>query len=379
MSVPPSPGRILMTADTVGGVFDDAAELSMALSRQGVEVLLATMGAPLTPGQVRVLAAIDRLKIFESRFKLEWMEEPWDDVDRAAEWLLEIENTTRPDLVHLNGYAHGALPWRAPCLVAAHSCVLSWWRDVIREPLPERLEEYRRRARRGLQHAAMVVAPSRSMARSLREIYGKLEKSRVIYNARDPRDFRPAEKERFIFSMGRLWDEAKNVRLVDEAAASLPWPVMVAGSVEQDGARGRNAPRRLRYAEPLGLLDSQAVKNMLGRAAIYVHPARYEPFGLAVLEAALAGCALVLGDIPSMREIWQDAALYVPVDDAARLARELTVLIQDEDRRTLLGARACMAACRYTPERMAGEYLAAYREVLSGWRANRDEETWVCA
>ncbi len=31
-------------------------------------------------------------------------------------------------------------------------------------------------------------------------------------------------------------------------------------------------------------------------------PARYEPFGLSVLEAALSGCALVLGDIPSLRE-----------------------------------------------------------------------------
>ena len=87
MSAAPYPGRILMTADTVGAVFDYAVELSTALSRRGVEVLLATMGAPLSPGQVRALAAIDRLKVFESRFKLEWMEEPWGDVAQAAEWL----------------------------------------------------------------------------------------------------------------------------------------------------------------------------------------------------------------------------------------------------------------------------------------------------
>jgi glycogen synthase len=379
MSVPLSPGRILMTVDTVGGVFDYAAELSTALSQKGVEVLLATMGAPLTPGQVRVLAAIDRLKVFESRFRLEWMEEPWADVEEAGQWLLDIENTTRPDIVHLNGYAHGVLPWRAPCIVTGHSCVLSWWRDVLREPPPDRLEDYRRRVRRGLHHAGMVIAPSRSMLRSLRDIYGNFEKGRVIYNARSPRDFQPAEKQRFIFSMGRLWDEAKNVRLIDDAAASLPWPVLVAGNVEQDGARGRNAPRRLRYAESLGLLDSQSVKHMLGRASIYVHPARYEPFGLAVLEAALAGCALVVGDIPSLREIWQDAAIYVPVDDVARLAGELDLLIRNEDRRAAFAARARKVACRYTPERMASDYLAAYRELLGGRRANRDEETSVCA
>ena len=52
----------------------------------------------------------------------------------------------------------------------------------------------------------------------------------------------------------------------------------------------------------------------MGRAAIYALPARYEPFGLSILEAALSGCALVIGDIPSLREIWADAALFVPSD-----------------------------------------------------------------
>ena len=39
--------------------------------------------------------------------------------------------------------------------------------------------------------------------------------------------------------------------------------------------------------------------------------ARYEPFGLAVLEAAQAGMRLVLSDIPSFRELWDGAATFV--------------------------------------------------------------------
>jgi glycosyltransferase involved in cell wall biosynthesis len=76
-----------------------------------------------------------------------------------------------------------------------------------------------------------------------------------------------------------------------------------------------------------------AARILLARASIYVHPARYEPFGLAILDAALAGCALVLGDIPSLRELWHDAAIFVPTEDAARLSRELTALIENGDRR----------------------------------------------
>ena len=55
-------------------------------------------------------------------------------------------------------------------------------------------------------------------------------------------------------------------------------------------------------------------------AAIYALPARYEPFGLSVLEAAQHGCALVLGDIDSLRENWDGAALFVDPDDAGALA-----------------------------------------------------------
>jgi glycogen synthase len=368
-----------MTTDTVGGVFDYAVELSRLLARRGIDVRLATMGEPLRPGQARHLAAIDGLEVFESRFKLEWMDEPWRDVDEAGEWLLGLEELTRPDVVHLNGYAHGALPWRAPCLVVGHSCVLSWWHAVLGEPVPDRLNEYRRRVRRGLAGASMIVAPSESMLRSLGENYGAIANGRVIPNGRDFRFFSPGVKEPFIFSMGRLWDDAKNVRLTDQAAADLPWPVMVAGNAAQDGTASDKAPRRLQHARSLGLLEPEAVRNTLARASIYVHPARYEPFGLAVLEAALAGCALVLGDIPSLRELWGDAAIFVRVDDAAHLAREVTRLITDAHRRVALGARARRTASTYTPERMAASYLATYRQMRSASIASQVEEKSACA
>jgi glycogen synthase len=379
MSIVPVPRRLLMTTDTVGGVFDYTVELSRWLSRCGIEVLLATMGTPLASGQVRALASIERLKVFESRFKLEWMDEPWGDVDEAGEWLLEIENSTRPDVVHLNGYAHGALPWRAPSVVVGHSCVLSWWHAVLGAAPPARLFEYQRRVRRGLRHAGLVVAPSATMLASLRDLYGPLEKRRVIHNARDARDFYPRTKEPFVLAMGRLWDEAKNVRLADRAAPDLAWPIAVAGSFQRVGNSDGESPCRLEHAQALGPLDSEEVKDILGRASIFVHAARYEPFGLAVLEAALAGCALVLGDIPSLRELWQGAAIFVPTDDAVRLHCELSRLIADNDRRRALGERARRQARRYNPDRMIFEYLAAYRHVMGAVIAHRDEEKSVCA
>src|SRR4051812_5185992 len=103
--------HILMTADTIGGVWTYALELARSLVSENIQVSLATMGAPLSPAQRAAAAAVDSLRVYESHYKLEWMDQPWQDVREAGEWLLDLERTLLPDLIHLNGYAHGALPW----------------------------------------------------------------------------------------------------------------------------------------------------------------------------------------------------------------------------------------------------------------------------
>ena len=118
--------RVLMTADTVGGVWTYALELAAGLEPLGVDVVLATMGAPLSPAQAKAAARLDNLDIVESTYKLEWMPEPWRDVDAAAEWLLGLAAAV--DLVHVNGYAHASLPFKVPVVTVAHSCVLTWFR-----------------------------------------------------------------------------------------------------------------------------------------------------------------------------------------------------------------------------------------------------------
>ena len=100
------------------------------------------------------------------------------------------------------------------------------------------------------------------------------------------------------------------------------------------------------------------------RAAIYALPARYEPFGLSVLEAALSGCALVLGDIESLREVWGSAALYVAPDDHEALSAALRGLIEDDALRSRMADEARACALQYTPECMAAAYRSAYARLL---------------
>src|SRR5204863_1804155 len=107
----------------------------------------------------------------------------------------------------------------------------------------------------------------------------------------------------------------------------VPWSVYVAG--EQGSAEFGGCV-------PLGRLSPDAMADWYARAAIFALPAYYEPFGLGPLEAALSGCALVLGDIASLREVWGDAALFVAPGSDRELESTLRTLIRDP------GLRRCM-------------------------------------
>jgi len=346
--------RVLMTADAVGGVWSYALELARALGPD-VRVVLATMGPAPSETQRRDALAIANVELEVGLFRLEWMDDPWDDVARAGDWLLALAERTRPDVVHLNGYVHGALPWRVPLLMMGHSCVLSWWRAVRGCEAPPEWRRYREAVARGLAAARAVVAPTRAMLGSLERDYGPLPPSAVIANARDPSRFVARAKQPFVLAAGRLWDGAKNLAALEAAAPRVSWPVRVAGA-----AAAEHTPRAV---EPLGHLSQAALAGELGRASIYALPARYEPFGLSILEAALAGCALVLGDLPSLRELWSGAATFVPSDDPAALASAIEALIRDPRKRTASAKAAEARAARFSPERMAAGYRALYRRL----------------
>jgi glycosyltransferase involved in cell wall biosynthesis len=187
----------------------------------------------------------------------------------------------------------------------------------------------------------------------------------VIHNGRHPPTTHAAPERRaapFAFTAGRLWDEGKNLEALDRAAARLSLPVLAAGPL--DGPNGSSA--RPAHVRTLGRLSDEAIRSHLAARPVFVSVARYEPFGLAVLEAAQAGCALVLADIPTFRELWGGVAVFVPPDDAGAIAASLEALADDEGARDRLGAAARIRARRYSVEAMADGVLAAYRTLGVG-------------
>jgi glycosyltransferase involved in cell wall biosynthesis len=356
--------NVLMTVDTLGEAFTCALELAGALGRQGVQIALATKGAVLSPDQWCAARRVPGLEIFESSDRPEWTADPWEDVARSSAWLLDLAEALRPDVVHLNDYAHGALPFEAPTVVVGHSCVYSWYEAVRGSAPPSSFLRYRREVARGLAAAGVVVAPTRWMLDELRRHYGELPRARVIPDGRSASRFHPREKEPLILCTGPRRDPAANAAALDLVCDRLPWPVLLAGEDQPPDVHraGRSHRRR---AHALGRLSPEALVPFYERAAIYALPARYAPFGLSVLEAALAGCALVLGDIPGLRETWSDAAVFVDPDSPDAIRATLCGLADQPERCSSLGERARARALALAPSRMAASYLDAYRALLA--------------
>jgi glycosyltransferase involved in cell wall biosynthesis len=150
--------------------------------------------------------------------------------------------------------------------------------------------------------------------------------------------------------------------MLDRVAAYLDAPVFAAGPVSGPGAVA--AP--FEHLKLLGTIDDAAMSRWHASATIFASPARYEPFGLSVLEAAQAGAALVLADIPSFRELWEGAAVFVAADDERGWAEALQTLLDDPDAAQRWGAAARARSRRYSVEAMVAGTLEVYRRALTG-------------
>jgi glycosyltransferase involved in cell wall biosynthesis len=365
MRVPVSamPRHVLMSADALGGVWQYACDLAGGLARQGIGVTLAVLG-PAPTGAQREDAEASGCRLIMTGLPLDWTAALPSEIEDAGETLARLAETLGADLVHLHSPAFAAAAdFAVPVIATCHSCVATWWEAVETGPLPPDLAWRRDLVGRGCTRVDALLAPSAAFAAATARLYGLPLAPGVIHNGRRPAkpDTAQADPAPFAFTAGRLWDRAKNLAALDRIAACLAVPVHAAGPVEgQNGERIALPNLRL-----LGRLDDAGIATQLAKRPIFVSLARYEPFGLAVLEAAQAGCALVLSDIPTFRELWDGAAVFADPEDEVGTARVLDAVMADPERRTALGEAARQRAGRYSVDAMAAGVADTFRAVLA--------------
>jgi glycosyltransferase involved in cell wall biosynthesis len=353
------PLRVLLVTDAVGGVWVYSLELARALHAIGIETVLAVMGPSPNFSQ---RDEADGFSLIDTGLPLDWLETNPGELRRAGNTLAEIAAREHADIVQTCSAALLAeTEFDQPCVAVQHSCVASWWAAVKATPLPYEFAWRRELVERGLNRAVAVVAPTVAFAAETARIYNINAPLFCVHNGRCPARGTLVTQTDFVFTASRLWDEGKNATTLDAAAADLSVPFEAAGPVH--GPNGASID--LRNLHALGELGRPRLNDILAARPIFASAALYEPFGLSALEAAQAGCALVLSDIATHREVWDGAAIFVRARDHAAFACAIQDLLDDSEERSNLGQLASTRARSYTPERMAAGMAGIYGRVVN--------------
>lgn len=365
--------HVLVTADTISGVWTYTRELVTGLVTRGIRVTLVSLGEIPLPQQTSWMESLHGLDYRPTAFRLDWMQEGEFDLEESSAYLVNLAAELQPDVLHLNQLCYGNLPVNVPRVVVAHGDMISWWNAVHgHEPKPSQwLRWYREVVSRGLAKASAVVAPTRWMLDTIRTCYAWPKRDAVIYNGRNPIFFNPyTSKDDSVLAVGRLYDAGKQVNLLTQHTHPLPVCIV--------GAEAPVASMKIPIRADVKLTTEQVcvalkgpqteaqLRALYSRAAIYAATSRYEPFGMAALEAALSRCAIIANDIPTYREIWGDAALYFEANDATSLASLIRRMSDDRDLCRTYANRAYQRAReRFTAKRMIDDYLDLYSNLLS--------------
>jgi glycosyltransferase involved in cell wall biosynthesis len=327
---------------------------------------------------------------------------PWHELNRPEDVLRATEELQRAieaqalDVFHLTIPCHledlVALRLDGPVVATHYDLIpLLYPHHYLTEPAVRQLYD---RALGLIRRADRVVAISRHVQREASAWLGlPAERIRVARPVADP-VFRPlpeAERERLLAPLRRrlglaegfvltvshlhhaknLWGLLSAWKLLP-AAARREMPLVLACQLgPADVARVETWARELGIEADLrrtGLVTDEELAALYNAATLYVHPSRYEGFGLPVLEAMRCGAAVVAGNATSLPEVVGEAGVLFDPEDPAALARAIEELRTDAARRRELGEFAQERAAGFRAEDLGRETLAAYEEAAHAGR-----------
>ena len=288
----------------------------------------------------------------------------------------------RIDVFHVT--ANRGLPYRHVCkyVLTCH--------DII-DRLPEYCDgENRRGAWRkryadlaGRHSADRYITVSEFSKQDICRFHGlPAERVTVIYNAAHSRFHEKVAPERiaqareryrlpaqyFLFLGG--FDKRKNVSAVVEAFAQLPADLphlVLAGEQKREYAAvaSRIEARGLRERVCCpGTIADEDLAAIYQGALAFVHPSRYEGFGLQLVEAMASGVPVLASQTTSLPEILGGCGLLFDPEDSRSIAQQVERIAGDADLRTALAEQGRQRAKFFSWQKAAGETLQLYRSLL---------------
>ena len=341
-----------------GGAERQLAYLAEGMCRRGVDVHVALLrGGPYLR---RVAAAGAHVYELEASSNYD---------PRLLSRTLRMVRAVRPDVLQtwltqtdiLGGLA--ALTLRIPWVLSERACpdLYGWtWKNALRRSLGHFADAIVANSAIGIEywltsHAKKFVVPNAVDVDAI--------------DAATPAKIDGIDAPRVVLYVGRL-ESAKNVEIVVPALCDV---VRTRNAVALICGEGRRADDVRAQIEMHGCADrfrmlgfTDAVWPLMKRADVLISPGLLEGLPNVVIEAAAAGCPLVLSDVPQHRALFDDrSATFAPPQDAAAFARAVESVLDDAKAAREKARRARAAIAGWSIERMTAEYLSIYEQLIS--------------
>jgi len=350
--------------DVPGGVQGQSLGLAGALARRGHEVALLAPGAAGARGGAFPVVDLGATRAVPANGSVAPLALGLSVLSRTRGALGRF----RPDVVHLEepfvplvGLA--GLSVGAPLVGTFHRAGAGRGYRSLR-PLLARL-------------AARLdgrVAVSLAAAATLEAVTGRAP-DEVLHNAVDPERFSappaaPTGGARRIAFVGRH-EQRKGLEVLLRAFTGLEGDdlelLVVSDGPERARLERDCADPRVRW---LGRIDDDALAALLGGAQLFAAPSLGgESFGVVLLEAMAAGCAVVASDLPGYREAGGESACYVAPGDPEALRQGLARLLAEPELVRRLGAAGRARAAEHSFSALAAAYESCYERALGRGRA----------
>ncbi|AGL20810.1 glycosyltransferase family 1 protein [Actinoplanes sp. N902-109] len=270
------------------------------------------------------------------------------------------------------------LPGR-PSVALLHDCIL----ETDPRFVPSRAVGRAYRILTALIARSMTIATvSRASAHEVERFYGR-RVEHVIPNGVDqefsgelPRLADLGLEPGYVLHVGAQRPH-KNVGVLVEAIAEVPGARLVlVGSADERFADEVGPAIERHGVEDRVVRLSFVPEDLLGSvyagAALLAYPSLVEGFGLPMLEAMVAGTPVLASDVPVLREVGGEAALYAPPAHAEAWTAAITRLLADADLRNGLVAAGAAHASRFTWGAAAKRLVSACHSVAGSYRLLTD-------
>ncbi len=240
---------------------------------------------------------------------------------------------------------------------------------------PDSAEALRERLEQTLFEADLLLTPSEAVRQELIGIGVSPGRVRAIHHGTGvlaetaPAAPPPGTPLRYALHVGTI-EPRKNVPALLAAWRLLrargvdPPPLVLCGGwgwKAEEIRREIEAAGREGWAVHLGYVGPGELAALYAGAELVALPSFYEGFGLPAIEALQAGAPLVASDLPVLREVAGDDALYAPPDRPDLWADRIADLLADRDLREEMRRRGRKRARAFDWGRAAAAAVAAFR------------------